>query len=228
MIKIAPSILNCDFTRLGELIRVVEKAGADMLHLDIMDGHFVPNISFGPMVVRSIKRITHLPLDVHLMIENPKKFIPIFAQAGAKNITVQLETAVDIREEIRAIKNEKLEVGVAINPETPVESLLRHLGQIDMALLMTVEPGYGGQKFIGSVLPKIAQIRSWISRKRLNVDIQVDGGIGLKTAGSAIDSGANILVAGEYIFGSHDPRKALKDLRKLCDLYERRIAPRPR
>ncbi|MFQ5866388.1 MAG: ribulose-phosphate 3-epimerase [bacterium] len=224
MIRIAPSILSCDFTNLKELISLIEEAGADMLHLDIMDGHFVPNISFGPRVVSSIKGITKLPLDVHLMIENPEKFISVFAQAGAKIITVNSEACINLREEIKAIKKEGLEVGVALNPQTPIESLLEHLNQIDMALLMTVEPGYGGQTFISSVLPKIAQLRDYILKSRLDVDIQVDGGINLETAQSAIDSGANILVAGEYIFGSPNPRKAIENLRKLCDLSQRRAA----
>jgi len=222
VIKIAPSILNCDFTNLKELIWLVEKEGVDMLHLDIMDGHFVSNISFGPMVVSSINRITKLPLDVHLMIENPERFIPVFAQAGAKIITVHPETCINLREEIRTIRKEGLKVGVALNPQTPLGSLLDHLDQIDMALLMTVEPGYGGQRFISSVLPKIAQLKDFISRNHLDVDIQVDGGIDLETAQSAVDSGANILVAGEYIFGSPDPRKAIEDLRRVCELSQRR------
>ena len=224
MIRIAPSILNCDFTKLKELIWLVEEEGADMLHLDIMDGHFVSNISFGPKVTSSINGITKLPLDVHLMIENPEKFIPVFAQAGAKIITVHPEACINLKDEIRAIKKEGLEVGVAVNPQTPLDSLLDHLNQIDMALLMTVEPGYAGQRFISSVLPKIAQLRGYISKSRLDVDIQVDGGIDLETAQLTIDSGANILVAGEYIFGSADPRKAIEDLRKLCDLSEKRSA----
>jgi ribulose-phosphate 3-epimerase len=228
VIKIAPSILDCDFINLKELIRLIEEAGADMLHLDIMDGHFVPNISFGPGVVNSIKGITKLPLDVHLMIENPEKFISVFAEAGAKIITVHPETCINLREEIGAIKKQGLQVGVALNPQTSVDSLLDHLNQIDMALLMTVEPGYGGQKFISSVLPKIAQLRDYISRSRLDVDIQVDGGIDLETAPSVIDSGANILVAGEYIFGSPDPRKAIEDLRRVCELSQRRKTSKPR
>jgi ribulose-phosphate 3-epimerase len=222
VIKIAPSILNCDFTNLKELILLVEKAGVDMLHLDIMDGHFVSNISFGPMVVSSINKITKLPLDVHLMIENPERFIPVFAHAGAKIITVHSEACINLRKEIKAIRREGLEVGVALNPETPLGPLLDYLNQIDMALLMTVEPGYGGQKFISSVLPKIAQLRDSISKNHLNVDIQVDGGIDLETARSAIESGANILVAGEYIFGSSSPRKAIEALRRVGELSERR------
>jgi ribulose-phosphate 3-epimerase len=222
MIKIAPSILNCDFTNLKEFIWLIEDAGADMLHLDIMDGHFVPNISFGPMVVSSIKGVTKLPLDVHLMIQNPEKFISVFAQAGAKIITVHSEACINLRQQIGAIKKERLEAGVALNPQTPLAPLLDHLDQIDMALFMTVEPGYGGQKFISSVLPKIAQFRDHISKSRLDVEIQVDGGIDLETAQYVIDSGADILVAGEYIFGSVDPRKAIVDLRKLCDLFQRR------
>ena len=228
MIKIAPSILSCDFTNLKELIRLIEEEGTDMLHLDIMDGHFVPNISFGPQVVNSIKGITKLPLDVHLMIENPEKFISVFAQAGAKIITVHSEACINLGEEIRAIKKEGLEIGVALNPQTPVDSLLDQLNQIDMALLMTVEPGYGGQRFISSVLPKIAQLRDYISQRRLDIDIQVDGGIDLETAQSAINNGANILVAGEYIFGSPDPKKAIEDLRKLSELSQKKNASKPR
>jgi len=222
VIKIAPSILNCDFTNLKELIWLVEKAGVDMLHLDIMDGHFVPNISFGSQVVNSIKKITKLPLDVHLMIENPQEFISVFARAGARIITVSAEACINLGEEIGAIKKEGLEVGVALNPQTPVESLLNYLNQIDMALLMTVEPGFGGQKFISSVLPKIAHLRDHISKSQLDVDIQVDGGIDLNTARLVVDNGANVLVAGEYIFGSPDPRKAIADLRRACDLSQKK------
>lgn len=228
MIKIAPSILSCDFTNLKELIWLVEKAGVDMLHLDIMDGHFVPNISFGPQVVNSIKKITKLPLDVHLMIENPQEFISVFARAGARIITVSAEACINLGEEIGAIKKEGLEVGVALNPQTPVEALLNYLNQIDMALLMTVEPGFGGQKFISSVLPKIAHLRDYISKSRLDVDIQVDGGIDLNTARSTIDNGANILVVGEYIFGSPDPRKAIADLRRVCNLSQKKSTGKPR
>lgn len=224
MIKIAPSILNCDFTNLKESIWLVEKAGVDMLHLDIMDGHFVPNISFGPQIVKSIKEITKLPLDVHLMIENAQEFISIFAHAGARIITVSAEACINLREGIEAIKKEGLEVGVALKPQTPVESLLNYLNQIDMALLMTVEPGFGGQKFISSVLPKIAHLRDYISKNRLDVDIQVDGGIDLNTARLTVDNGANILVSGEYIFGSPDPRKAIADLRRVCNLSQKKSA----
>jgi len=222
VIKIAPSILNCDFTNLKESIWLVEKAGVDMLHLDIMDGHFVPNISFGPQIVKAIKKITKLPLDVHLMIENAEKFISIFARAGARIITVSAEACINLREGIEAIKKEGLEVGVALKPQTPVESLLNYLNQIDMALLMTVEPGFGGQKFISSVLPKIAHLRDYISKNRLDVDIQVDGGIDLNTARLTVDNGANILVSGEYIFGSPDPRKAIADLRRVCNLSQKK------
>lgn len=224
MIKIAPSILNCDFTNLKESIWMVEKAGVDMLHLDIMDGHFVPNISFGPQIVKSIKKITKLPLDVHLMIENAQEFISIFARAGARIITVSAEACINLREGIEAIKKEGLEVGVALKPQTPVESLLNYLNQIDMALLMTVEPGFGGQKFISSVLPKIAHLRDYISKNRLDIDIQVDGGIDLNTARLTVDNGANILVSGEYIFGSPDPRKAIADLRRVCNLSQKKSA----
>jgi len=223
VIKIVPSILNCDFTNLKELIMLVEEAGADMLHLDIMDGHFVPNISFGPQVVGSIKRITRLPLDVHLMINNPDKFIPVFSRAGANIITVHLEACANLKEKIKVIKQEGLEVGVSLNPETSVEPLFDYLTEVDMALLMTVEPGFSGQKFISSVLPKIARLRNYLLRNRLDVDIEVDGGIDLETAQLVIDNGANILVAGEYIFGSSDPTKAIQDLRKLCELGEKKF-----
>ncbi len=222
MIKIAPSILTCDFTNLKEVIRLIEQAGADMLHLDIMDGHFVPNISFGPVVASSINRITKLPLDVHLMVENPVKFISVFAEAGAKIMTVHSEACINLGGVIGAIKKEGLGIGIALNPQTPLDRLLDYLEQIDMTLLMTVEPGFGGQRFISSVLPKIAELRKYISKNRLDVDIQVDGGIDLETGQSAIDSGANILVAGEYIFSSADPRKAIEDLRRLGGLCEKR------
>jgi len=220
MIKIAPSILTWDFTRLGKALKLVENAGVDMLHLDVMDGHFVPNISFGPALVKSINAKTSLPLDVHLMIEKPENFIQRFKDAGADIITVHAETVKDMAGMIKMIKKAGLKAGISLNPGTGTERIEKYLPEIDMALLMTVNPGFGGQQFIGAVLSKINKLRKLITQNGLKVDIEVDGGINLETAAMAVRAGANILVAGSCFDSSMDSLKNIKStvqsIRRRC------------
>ena len=200
MMKIAPSLLSADFRRLDEQIRTVENCGADMLHVDVMDGHFVPNITIGPVVIKSIRNCTKIPFDVHLMIEHPDRFIKSFADAGSDIITVHVEAEHDIEETIKRIRENDVKVGVALNPDTPLSKVEKLLKKIDMLLLMTVNPGFAGQKFIYDVVPKIRNARSIIDSEGLNIDLEVDGGINLETGGIAVGAGANILVAGSFIF----------------------------
>ncbi len=212
MVKVAPSILSADFSHMAEEIKKVEKH-ADMLHVDVMDGHFVPNITFGPPFVASIRKATKLQLDVHLMIENPDEFIDAFANAGADSITVHVEAAKHLNRTINRIKGRNLKAAVALNPATPLSSIDYAIGDVDMVLIMTVNPGFGGQSFIESVLPKIRALRELINKKKLKAEIQVDGGINSETARMAVSAGADILVAGSYIYGSKNPIEAIKSLK---------------
>lgn len=204
MVQIAPSILSADFARLGAEVKALEKAGADLIHLDVMDGHFVPNLTFGPMLVKAIRPYTTLPFDVHLMMTNPAPFIAEFARAGADMITVHLESDADIADLIALIKKEKKKAGISIRPKTSVSKLLPYLPMIDLVLVMSVEPGFGGQPFIKHSLEKIVELKALIGRK--NVQISVDGGINDITAPACILAGADILVAGSYVF-KHKPYK---------------------
>ena len=204
MVQIAPSILSADFARLGAEVKALEKAGADLIHLDVMDGHFVPNLTFGPMLVKAIRPYTTLPFDVHLMMTNPAPFIAEFARAGADMITVHLESDADIADLIALIKKEKKKAGISIRPKTSVSKLLPYLPMIDLVLLMSVEPGFGGQSFIKHSLEKIVELKALIGRK--NVQISVDGGINDITAPACVLAGADILVAGSYVF-KHKPYK---------------------
>lgn len=206
-IKIAPSILSADFGKINEEIKSVE-AYADLIHVDVMDGHFVPNITIGAPVVAKLK--TKKPLDCHLMIENPEKYIEDFAAAGAWNITVHQEACSNLRRVIQQIKNCRVYAGVSLKPATPLHTIENILDKVDMVLLMTVNPGFGGQEFIANVLPKIMRLRK-IAPK---LDIEVDGGINDRTAKQVIEAGANILVAGSYIFGAKNRKKTIEILRK--------------
>jgi ribulose-phosphate 3-epimerase len=216
MIKIAPSILTWDFTRLGKTLKLVENAGVDMIHLDIMDGHFVPNISFGPALVKSINDKTSLPLDVHLMIEKPENFVQRFKDAGADIITVHAETVKDMDGMIKMIKKAGLKAGLSLNPRTGIEKIEKYLSKIDMVLLMTVHPGFGGQQFISAVLAKIKKLKKLITLNGLKVDIEVDGGINSETAVMAVRAGANILVAGSYLYSSKNIKSTVQSIRRRC------------
>ena len=213
-IKIAPSILSADFSRLGDEIRAVEAAGADIIHVDVMDGHFVPNITIGPLIVEAARKSTKLPLDVHLMITNPELFIADFARAGADYITVHVETAHHLHRLVQSIKDHKnVKAGVVLNPATPLSSLDYVLGDVDMVLIMSVNPGFGGQAFIPSALEKIRQLRKRIDELGLKTEIEVDGGVKTNNAATIAAAGADILVAGSAVFGAKDYAAAIRGIR---------------
>ncbi|MDQ7837191.1 MAG: ribulose-phosphate 3-epimerase [Thermodesulfobacteriota bacterium] len=214
MKKIAPSILSADFSRLGEEVRAVEKAGADLIHIDVMDGHFVPNITIGPLVVQAVRKVTALPLDVHLMISNPDQYIEDFARAGSDIITVHVEACIHLNRTLNLIKKQGAKSGVVLNPATPLSALDYVLEEVDMVLLMSVNPGFGGQFFIPGVAHKIANLRKLIDVRNLPVEIEVDGGINFDTAKMVAKAGADIFVAGSAIFGSDDYGKTIQALRK--------------
>jgi ribulose-phosphate 3-epimerase len=211
---IAPSILSADFSKLGEEIRAVETAGADWIHVDVMDGHFVPNITIGPLVVEAVKRSTPLPIDVHLMIENADNYIPAFAGAGATHISVQVEACIHLHRTVQRIKASGAKAGVALNPSTPLESLAWILEDADYVLVMSVNPGFGGQTFIPSSISKIKALRKLIEGRGLSVLIEVDGGINENTIAEVAAAGADVLVAGSAIFGSKDYRKTIERFRE--------------
>lgn len=214
MIKIAPSILSANFGHLETEIKKAEAGGADLIHIDVMDGHFVPNITIGPLVVKACRKITRLPLDVHLMIENPHLYIPSFAAAGADIITFHIEASKTIEKDIKLISQSGATPGLVINPSTPAETLFPYLDKIGMVLVMSVNPGFEGQAFMKEALPKIRALRQKTRTLHLeSVDIEVDGGINLETAGAAIAAGANVLVAGSAIFYSDNYGQTISKLR---------------
>ena len=212
---IAPSILSADFSKLGEELRAVEVAGADWIHVDVMDGHFVPNITMGPFIVEAVRRVTELPIDVHLMIENPDRFISDFAKAGASLISIQVEACIHLNRTVQMIKETGIQAGVVLNPSTPVASVRWILPYIDFVLIMSVNPGFGGQHFIPNSLDKIRAMRKLIDELDLPTLIQVDGGVNSKTIQAVASSGANVFVAGSAIFGSEDYSRTIKQLKKL-------------
>ncbi|MCD5322637.1 MULTISPECIES: ribulose-phosphate 3-epimerase [Pontibacillus] len=212
MTKIAPSILSADFAKLGEEIKDIEKGGAEYVHVDVMDGHFVPNITIGPLIVDAIKPHTNLPLDVHLMIENPDQYIAQFASAGADIISVHQEACPHLHRTIQLIKSEGVKAGVVINPATPVEMIKPVLADVDLVLLMTVNPGFGGQKFIESVVPKIKEVASLRGENGYHFEIEVDGGVKEGTANTCVEAGADVLVAGSAVFNKEDRGEAIQAL----------------
>jgi len=208
MIKISPSILAADFAKLGEEIKAIDEAGCDMIHIDVMDGHFVPNITFGPPVIKAIRSYTDLTFDVHLMIDAPERYIKEFVDAGADMITVHAESSNHLHRTIQTIKSYGIKAGISLNPATPVEFIEYLLDDLDMVLIMSVNPGFGGQSFIASTVDKIKKIRQYSK----TIDIQIDGGINDKTIQLCKDAGANIFVAGSYIFGG-DYKEQIKNLK---------------
>lgn len=212
MVKIAPSILSADFAKLGEEIRDVENGGADYIHVDVMDGHFVPNITIGPLIVEAIRPVTKLPLDVHLMIEKPDDYIEAFAKAGADYITVHVEACTHLHRTIQLIKSFGVKAGVVLNPATPVSWIQPIIEDIDMVLLMTVNPGFGGQKFIESVLPKISEVKALADMYNPELEIEMDGGVNEETAKLCIERGATVLVAGSAIFNQENRQAAIQKI----------------
>ena len=214
MIKVAPSILSADFSKLGEEIIKIDQAGADMIHIDVMDGHFVSNLTLGAPIVKALRTVTKLPFDVHLMINNPENLIDDFIAAGADIITIHIEAANHLHRLVQKVKSSGIKVAVSLNPATPLNTLEEILPELDMVLLMSVNPGFGGQSFIPATLNKIARLKEMIDAKKLKIDIQVDGGINLETAPKVIKHGANILVAGSAVYGSNDIKGTIAQLKQ--------------
>ncbi len=210
-VKLAPSILSADFTRLGEQVEEAESAGADRIHVDVMDGHFVPNITIGPLVVRALRRVTKLPLETHLMIEHPERYVEAFAEAGSTSLLVHVEGAIHLHRTISHIKSLGLGAGVVLNPATPAALIEEILPDVDQVLVMTVNPGFGGQKFIASTLPKIQRVRQMIDQGRGECQLEVDGGIDATSAPQVVAAGARVLVAGSAVFGAKDGVRAAMD-----------------
>ena len=223
MVYIAPSVLAADFSQLGEEVRRVEEAGANYLHLDVMDGIFVPNITFGAPVISALRRKTSLIFDVHLMIKDPQRYIDDFVKAGADIITIHYESCENPLEVIRQIRSHEVKVGVSISPKTPAQVLLPLLDEVDMILVMTVEPGFGGQKFMPDMMDKVRLLRKELLRRKLNVDIEVDGGISEDNAALVSEAGANILVAGSAIFKSRRPRLVISRMRSEAENHPFRM-----
>ncbi len=214
MKKIAPSILSADFSRLGEEVRAVEKAGADVIHVDVMDGHFVPNITIGPLVVEGLRKLTSLPLDVHLMIENPERYVEAFAQAGSDWITVHVEACPRLKQIIRKINQLKVRPGIVLKPATPLKTLFPVIDYIELVLLMSVNPGFGGQSFMPSTLKKIERLRKIVDQNRYPLEIEVDGGIKTENIGEVSRAGGDVFVVGTGIFKTNNYQETMKKLRQ--------------
>lgn len=212
-VEIAPSLLSADFTRLGEQIALVEGAGADILHVDVMDGHFVPNLTLGPFIVEWVRKASNLPIDTHLMIENPDQYIETFAQAGANMISVHPEATYHLHRTLALIRQAGCQAGVVLNPATPLAAIEEILAEVDYVLVMSVNPGFGGQKFIAAALDKVRRLRALLQERGLGTRIEIDGGISRQNAAAVVAAGAELLVAGSAIFGQADPAAALHELR---------------
>ncbi len=213
MVKVAPSILSADFSKLGDELRAVEEAGADLIHFDVMDGHFVPNISFGYKVLKDVKDVIGLDYDVHLMVEEPEYLIEPFSKYGASIITIHYEAVEDVNKYIDLIHSEGVKAGLSIKPDTDVEEIIEYLDKVDLVLIMSVYPGFGGQKFIETSVDKLIKLDSLRSEKSYNYVIEIDGGINDKTSKLIVDKGIDIMVAGSYVFGANDYKKAMDSLR---------------
>ena len=216
-LQIVPSLLSADFAALGDAVARAERGGADMIHVDIMDGHFVPNLTMGPPVVKSLKRVAHVPLDVHLMIEEPDRYAEAFVEAGASSLTVHVEAVVHLHRTVQLIKSLGVKAGVALNPATPVIALEQIAGDLDYVLVMTVNPGFGGQTFIPQSPSKVRAVRELLQRQGSTAPIEVDGGIDVHTAPTIVAAGADILVAGNSVFGTRDPEGAIRALRAAAE-----------
>jgi ribulose-phosphate 3-epimerase len=215
MIRLAPSILSADFSRIGEAVQMLEEAGTDWIHIDVMDGHFVPNLTLGPQAVASLKKRTRLPIDVHLMVDNPGFFIPLFREAGADWISIHVEASVHLHRDITLIKELGGKAGIAFNPATPIHLLNDILKELDYILVMSVNPGFGGQRFVDSTHQKIRRLKDWIGGQKLSIPIEVDGGINPDNVESLIQDGAEILVVGAAIFAAADPRQVISRFKEI-------------
>jgi len=213
---IAPSILSADFSNIGEAVEMAEKAGADLIHVDVMDGHFVPNLTLGPRLVESIRKRTRLPIDVHLMVENPRALVPSFHEAGADWISLHVEATAHLHKDVTMIRNLDLKAGIALNPGTPLQTIREIIGSVDYVLLMSVDPGWGGQVFIPRCLDKIRDLKSWLREERLSVPVEVDGGIKLDNLEKILRAGMDIAVAGSAVFETPDPGEAIREMKRIA------------
>jgi ribulose-phosphate 3-epimerase len=214
--RIAASILSADFSRIGEAVELAESAGADLIHVDIMDGHFVPNLTLGPRLVESVRKRTRLPIDVHLMVENPRAFVPLFHEAGADWISLHVEATAHLHKDVTMIKELGRKAGVALNPATPLESLREILRDVDFILLMSVNPGWGGQSFIPSCLDKIRNLQAWLREEKLEAPVEVDGGIKLDNLEDILRAGMDVVVAGSAIFEAPDPAGVIREMKRIA------------
>lgn len=212
-VLVSPSLLSADFGRLAEEVRAVEAAGADWIHVDVMDGRFVPNLTLGPVVVQALKRVATRPLDVHLMMVEPERYIDAFAEAGADILTVHVETCPHLHRTLQQIRQAGVKPAVVLNPATPLVAVEEVLGEVEMVLLMSVNPGFGGQRFIEATVDKVRRLRAMLDGRGLSAEIEVDGGINSETGRRVVEAGATVLVAGSYVFGSADYAEAIRSLR---------------
>ena len=216
MTLIAPSVLSADFARIGDAVELAEKAGADLVHVDVMDGHFVPNLTLGPALVASLRKRTRLPIDVHLMVENPRAFVVPFHEAGADWISLHVEATAHLHKDVTMIRELGRKAGIAINPGTPVHAVREILGELDYILLMSVNPGWGGQSFIPSCLDKIRQLKAWLHEENFDIPVEVDGGIKLDNLEAILRAGMDIVVAGSAIFEAPDPAGVIREMKRIA------------